>query len=120
MRALCFLMLVFPCLAQAASCADTAQSEEDFQQCAQKEILPLEMTVVHLYNEARGKYKADPQLVADLDRTEDAWNTYRNGHCSTEAKILGKKSEVAAKRAFHACAKRTLEIRIKELRTLTP
>ncbi len=118
MRALCFLAFLFPCMAQAAACADTAKSEEAFQECAQKEILPLEARVVHLFNATRNKYKADPELLKELDRTEDAWNAYRNGHCSLEAKTRGKGSDIETKRAFQACAKRTLEVRIKELEGL--
>ncbi len=118
MQALCFLALLLPSMAQAASCADTVSTGEAFQECAQKEILPLEARVVHLFNAARNKYKRDPELLKELDRTEDAWNVYRNGHCSIEARARGKGSDIETKRAFQACAKRTLEARIKELEGL--
>ena len=104
--------------ALAQSCAQTAADRQALNECTQAEILPLETKVVHLFNALRSKYKADAKLLQSLESSQDAWNAYRNSHCSIEADARGGASEIAVKQAFVACAKRTLELRAKELEGL--
>jgi uncharacterized protein YecT (DUF1311 family) len=104
--------------AQAQSCAETAADRQALNECTQAEILPLETKVVHLFNALRSKYKPDAKLLESFENSQDAWNAYRNGHCSIEAAARGGGAEIAVKRAFVACAKRTLEARVRELEAL--
>jgi uncharacterized protein YecT (DUF1311 family) len=104
--------------ARAASCSATASTPAAFDECAQKEILPLETRRVHAMSALRTKYRADPELLKKLEGSEDAWNAYRNAYCGAEAAARGGTSDVKRRRAYSACAQRTLEVHVKELESL--
>lgn len=104
--------------AQPDSCIQAATDRRAFNECAQREILPLEAKVVHLLSSLRTKYKGNRSLLESLQSSEDAWNTYRNGHCGVEAAARGGASDIEVQRAFAVCAKRTLELRVRELESL--
>jgi len=100
------------------SCIDAAADRQAFEECAQKEMLPLEAQVVSRFAALRAKYRNDPQARAALEKSQDAWNAYRNSHCAIEAKARGAGSDIGVQRAFAACARRELELRLKELESL--
>jgi uncharacterized protein YecT (DUF1311 family) len=100
------------------SCIDTAADRQAFEECAQKEMLPLEAKVVSRFAALRTKYRNDPDAREALEKSQDSWNAYRNSHCAIEAKARGAGSEVEVQRVFAACARRKLESRLKELESL--
>ena len=104
--------------ARAASCLDEAKDREAFNQCAQREILPLEARVVQLENTLRSRYRGDPKVLERFERSQESWNADRNSHGTIEAAARGGSSEMSVQRAFGACAKRTLELRVKELESV--
>ena len=115
------LLLLSACasLARAeTSCIDSAADREAFEECARKEMLPLEAKVVSRIAALRTKFRNDPQAREALEKSQDSWNAYRNGHCAIEAKARGAGSEIGVQRAFAACARRKLESRLKELDSL--
>jgi uncharacterized protein YecT (DUF1311 family) len=95
-----------------------AADRQAFEECARKDMLPLEAKVVSRFAALRTKYREDPAAREALEKSQDAWNLYRNSHCAIEAKARGARSEVEAQRAFAACARRQLESRLKELDSL--
>ena len=107
-------------LAEAAPvpCAQTASDKASFDECAKKEILPLETRRVHAMSALRTRYRNDPALLKMLESSEDSWNAYRNAYCGAEAAARGGASGIEVRRAFAVCAKRTLELRVKELESL--
>ena len=114
-----FVLWAWSGLAHAeASCIDSAADRQAFDECAQKEILPLEAQVVSRFAALRSKYRDAPSIREALERSEDAWNAYRNSHCELEAQVRGRGAELEVQRAFAACAKRTLETRLRELEAL--
>ncbi len=113
-----WLLLAFGGAALAQpSCFDAANDRAALDECAQKEILPLEAAVVSRVNALRAKYRNTAGLREALEKSQDSWNAYRNGHCSVEAQARGG-SEVAAQRAYASCSKRELAARLKELEGL--
>ena len=106
--------------AQAAppSCSASASSPEAFDECARKEILPLEARRVHAMAALRTKYRDQPKLVQRLESSDESWNAYRNAYCGAEAAARGGASDIETRRAYAACAKRTLEAHVKELEAL--
>ena len=116
--ALLLCLAISPAQAQPASCIDTASDRQSFNECAQREILPLEARVVQLVNGLRSRYRNDPGRLAPLEASEDAWNAYRNNHCRFESLSRTGAAEVETQRVFAACTRRALELRIKELEGL--
>src|SRR3954468_5829209 len=113
------LLLAFAAPAGAqTSCIDSAADRQGFEECARKEMLPLEAKVVSSFAALRTKYRGDPDAREALEKSQDAWNAYRNSHCAIEAKARGAGSEVEVQRVFAACARRKLESRLKELESL--
>ena len=101
-----------------SSCLAKASDPDSFDACARKDILPLEARRVHALSALRTKYRADPELLKLLESSEDSWNVYRNAYCGAEAAAHGGVSDVERRRAYGACAKRTLEEHVKELESL--
>jgi uncharacterized protein YecT (DUF1311 family) len=121
MKTTLFLVLLLSAPAfgtEPQSCIQSASDRESFDECAQKEILPLEVRLVDLMRELDTRYKSDAQRVRALDRSEESWNSYRNSYCTVEAAVRGGASKAEVRRAFAVCAKRTLELRLKELEAL--
>jgi uncharacterized protein YecT (DUF1311 family) len=104
--------------AQGASCIDEARDRQAFEECAQKEILPLEAKVVSRVAALRTRYRNDREALQALEQAEAGWNAYRNGHCRLEAQARGRGADIEVQRAFAACTKRELESRLKELEGL--
>ena len=118
--ALLLLLSLGTALAHAAppSCLAKASDPESFDECAQQEILPLETRRVHALSALRTKYRGEADLLRQLESSEDSWNAYRNAYCGAEAAVKGRGSDVERKRAYSACAKRTLEQHVRELESL--
>ena len=104
--------------AAPASCLEAASDPAAFDECAQKEILPLETRRVHALGALRTKYRSDPRLLKMLESSEDSWNAYRNAYCGTEAAARGGASDAATRRAYQRCARRALERHVKDLESL--
>jgi uncharacterized protein YecT (DUF1311 family) len=104
--------------AAAPSCLQAASDAQAFDECAQKEILPLETRRVHALSALRTKYRSDPQLLEGLESSENAWNAYRNAYCGTEAAARGGASAIETRRAYQRCARRVLELHVKDLESL--
>lgn len=104
--------------AKRRSCFDRARTDEAFYECAQKEILPLETRLVHRVNALRSQYASDAERVKSLEASQDAWNGYRNRHCTLEAEALGKGDRDRSRRAFSRCTLRVVKARLAELAPL--
>ena len=100
------------------SCITNASDPDSFDACARQEILPLEARRVHAMAALRTKYRDAPEVVRMLERSDESWNDYRNTYCGAEAAARGGGSEVERRRAYAACARRTLEAHVKELESL--
>ena len=119
MRALAIVLCAWVSMVQAQpSCIESAKDRAGFEECAQKEILPLEAAVVSRVAALRNKYRSDAEMRAGIEKSEEAWNAYRNSHCALEARSRGREVEMEVQRVFAACAKRMLESRLKELDSL--
>ena len=104
--------------ATRSSCFDRAKGDEAFYECTQKEILPVETRLVHRVNALRGKYASDVERLKSLEASQDAWNAYRNRHCTLESEALGKGDRDRSRRAFSRCTLRVLKARLAELAPL--
>jgi len=52
--------------------------------------------------------------VKSLEASQDAWNGYRNRHCTLEAEALGKGDRDRSRRAFSRCTLRVVKARLAE------
>ena len=121
MKAGLFLLVLLcaaPARAGAPSCSEQASDPAAFDACARKEILPLEARRVHAMAALRTKYRDQPKLVRMLESSDESWNAYRNTYCGAEAAARGGASDIDTRRAYAACAKRTLEAHVRELEAL--
>lgn len=121
MKALLALLLALgagTARAEPSSCLAAASDAAAFDECAQKEILPLETRRVHALSALRTKYRSDPPLLEGLESSENAWNAYRNAYCGAEAAARGGASAIETRRAYQRCARRVLELHVKDLESL--
>jgi uncharacterized protein YecT (DUF1311 family) len=113
------LLACLPGVALAAqSCIETAANTNDFDECARQLIVPLEAKVAGLADELRSRYRNDPELLGSFEHLQKGWNEYRSNRCSAEAAARSGGLEGEKRRAFMACTRRALELRVRELRSL--